>query len=213
MIRILRAAMRLYPAWWRRRYAREFEALLDDMNAGPRELFDVLKGALAMRVKSVGAIPVIGALAGALAGGAMVMWEPDRFASTAIISVEATDSAFAQDVRSSVQKALAQSEGSRGAASVVMAARSTSPAAVQVTYVDRDPAQALRVTESLATAMTTGSARLSGSTRILSGPQLPTSPVERDYQTNVAWGGGIGLVAGALMLAVRRVRRAPPSAG
>ena len=51
MKRLIRLASRLYPSSWRRRYAREFEALLDDVKPGPRQLFDVLKGAIAMRVR------------------------------------------------------------------------------------------------------------------------------------------------------------------
>ena len=51
MKRLIRLASLLYPSSWRRRYAREFEALLDDVKPGPRQLFDVLKGAIAMRVR------------------------------------------------------------------------------------------------------------------------------------------------------------------
>jgi hypothetical protein len=51
MKRLIRLASWLYPSSWRRRYAREFEALLDDVKPGPRQLFDVLKGAIAMRVR------------------------------------------------------------------------------------------------------------------------------------------------------------------
>jgi hypothetical protein len=43
-------AMQIYPASWRNRYGIEFRALLDDVNPGWREFFDVLKGALKMRM-------------------------------------------------------------------------------------------------------------------------------------------------------------------
>jgi hypothetical protein len=52
MKRLIRLASWLYPSSWRRRYAREFEALLDDVKPGPRQLLDVLKGAIAMRVRT-----------------------------------------------------------------------------------------------------------------------------------------------------------------
>ena len=51
MKRLIRLASWFCPSSWRRRYAREFEALLDDVKPGPRQLFDVLKGAIAMRVR------------------------------------------------------------------------------------------------------------------------------------------------------------------
>ena len=140
MKRLLRAAMHLYPAWWRRRYAREFEALLDDLNAGPRELFNVLNGAIAMQLKSFGAVPVVCAVAGSLVGTAMTMRAPDQFASTAIIRVDAADTAFVAELRRSLDEALVQSQGDRAATSVVMAQSRTNPAAIQVTYhPDREP--------------------------------------------------------------------------
>jgi len=37
MRRATRWAMWLYPSAWRKRYAREFEALLDDVGPGPRD--------------------------------------------------------------------------------------------------------------------------------------------------------------------------------
>jgi hypothetical protein len=51
MKRLMRLASWLYPSSWRRRYAREFKALLDDVKPGPLQLFDVLKGAIAMQVR------------------------------------------------------------------------------------------------------------------------------------------------------------------
>ena len=211
MRRLLRAAVYLYPAWWRRRYAREFEALLDDMDAGWRELFNVVKGALAMRVTSLGAIPVVCALAGALVGGVMAVRTPERFASTALIRVNAPDGAFAEELRGSLDEALAASDGSRESASVAMIRGRSPHTAVKLTYVDGDPARALRVTRSLTAAMTTGSARWAGSTEIIAGPQLPTSPIRPPYETTITWGGGIGLLAGALLLLVQRSRRSSPT--
>ena len=42
--------MQIYPASWRNRYGIEFRALLDDVNPGWREFFDILKGAVKMRM-------------------------------------------------------------------------------------------------------------------------------------------------------------------
>jgi hypothetical protein len=60
---LCRFAARLYPSWWRRRYATEFEALLEDVTPGWRALFDVITGALTMQIKTPGTIPVVCALA------------------------------------------------------------------------------------------------------------------------------------------------------
>jgi hypothetical protein len=38
MKRLVRLAARLYPTWWRRRYAAEFEALLEDVTPTGRLL-------------------------------------------------------------------------------------------------------------------------------------------------------------------------------
>ncbi len=43
---------RLYPAWWRRRYAREFDALIEDARPGPAGALDILKGAALMQLTS-----------------------------------------------------------------------------------------------------------------------------------------------------------------
>ena len=43
---LIRCAAWLYPPRWRRRYGVEFDALLEDVRPGWRELLNVLKGAL-----------------------------------------------------------------------------------------------------------------------------------------------------------------------
>jgi hypothetical protein len=83
-------AARLYPAKWRERYAEEFEALLEDHNAGWREFADVLREAFKMQVTSAavywklaGAI----AVAGAIVGAAISFGVPRLYNSTAVIRV------------------------------------------------------------------------------------------------------------------------------
>jgi hypothetical protein len=63
MKRLLGVAARLYPSWWRQRYESEFDALLEDVRPGWRELRDVITGALTMQIKTVGTIPVVCAAA------------------------------------------------------------------------------------------------------------------------------------------------------
>jgi uncharacterized protein involved in exopolysaccharide biosynthesis len=48
----VRLASHLYPASWRRRYATEFDAMLDEMDASWKDVFDILKGAVNMQVTS-----------------------------------------------------------------------------------------------------------------------------------------------------------------
>ena len=41
MKRVLRLLARLYPAWWRSRYGKELEALLEDAGSGRRDAWDL----------------------------------------------------------------------------------------------------------------------------------------------------------------------------
>ena len=50
MRRCIRPAARLYPHVWRARYGEEFDALLEDARASPREFVDVLTGAAKMQL-------------------------------------------------------------------------------------------------------------------------------------------------------------------
>ena len=51
MMRILRAAYRLYPRWWWQRYGAELEALVDDGHAGWAAIADLVFGAVAVRLR------------------------------------------------------------------------------------------------------------------------------------------------------------------
>jgi hypothetical protein len=52
MKRWIRWAACLYPASWRERYGARFDALLEDAGSGWSDWFDVLRGAMAMRMTS-----------------------------------------------------------------------------------------------------------------------------------------------------------------
>lgn len=49
MKRYIRFASYIYPAAWRRRYATEFDAMLDQLDADWHDVFDTLKGAITMQ--------------------------------------------------------------------------------------------------------------------------------------------------------------------
>jgi capsular polysaccharide biosynthesis protein len=78
----------LYPAAWRERYGDEFSALLEDVKPGWRALFDVLRGALKMRLTSVATYWKLGAgfaIAGLLAATIASFLIPKEYVSTAVL--------------------------------------------------------------------------------------------------------------------------------
>lgn len=218
MNRLIRLAVRLYPSWWRQRYACEFNALLEDVKPGWCQLFDVLKGALTMQIQTLGTIPVVCALAGATIGAIVALRTPEVFASSATIHLNAGDlanpsSATAQDLRVSVQQALGASSGTRKAFSVTFVAGDSAHTTLKVTYLDRDPAQAQRVAEKLTAAIANENRERPVTTTVIEAPGLPTLPIEPDYPMTVAAGSGVGLVAGGVILLFLRARRRPADAG
>jgi hypothetical protein len=219
MTRLFRLAVRLYPAWWRRRYARELEALLEDMQPGWRGLFDVVMGAFAMQITTVRSIPVVCALAGAVVGGVLVARTPDVFASSATLRLDVRDAAtgdaaFGEEIRGTIDQALVAANGSRAATSVVMAQqRSSSPArTIRLTYSDTDPAQARRVAAALTAALASERKAWLASSQVLSPPDLPAAPIEADYLLPVGSGAAAGLLAGGLAVLLLRSRRRPGNA-
>jgi hypothetical protein len=89
MRRLLRLAARIYPAAWRDRYGIEFQALLDDMKPGWRDILNVLNGGVQMRLKRANPALTVAvfAMLGALAAGVVAYSASARFASTGTISV------------------------------------------------------------------------------------------------------------------------------
>ncbi len=143
--------MRLYPSWWRHRYSCEFEALLEDVQPGWRELSDVVRGALTMQIKTP--VTVVCALAVAIAGGLVAMRTPDVFASSATIrlgrgDIASTEPARAEELRISVDKALAASRGTREATLVSPRRGDSAQTTLKLPFLHSDPAQAQRVAES-----------------------------------------------------------------
>lgn len=89
MRRLIRFAAYLYPAAWRNRYAREFDALLDDVNPRATDVLNVMGGALKMQLtqgsfwKFVAGFALVGALAGSAVG---VFGMPDKYQVTGVLS-------------------------------------------------------------------------------------------------------------------------------
>lgn len=78
MKRLIRLASKLYPQLWWKRYGDEFHALLEDLNPQWRDVFDVLKGAMAMQITTWILIGVAFAGTGALAGAAFFFFAHHR---------------------------------------------------------------------------------------------------------------------------------------
>ncbi len=82
------AARLLYPSPWRKRYGTEFQALLEDVNPGWRELFDVLGGALKMQLTTGATYWKLGAafmIAGALIATVASFALTKEYTSTAVL--------------------------------------------------------------------------------------------------------------------------------
>jgi hypothetical protein len=102
MRRLIRLAIYLYPAAWRKRYAREFDALLEDVSPRRTDVLNVLGGALKMQLTQghFWKIAVGFALAGALIAGA-VGWfgMPDKYSVTGVFSMPAAATQAESNVR------------------------------------------------------------------------------------------------------------------
>src|ERR1035438_9844257 len=84
-------AVRLYPAAWRARYGEELDALLEDAGPGGGDLWDIVRGALFMRMTSLSFWKILAgcALAGVLAAGIWSVTVPERYVSTAVMRIDA----------------------------------------------------------------------------------------------------------------------------
>ena len=89
MKRLFDLAARLYPRDWRDRYGLEFQALLDDMKPGWRDIADVLAGGLQMHVRRAhpAVIAATVGIIGACAAGVVAVSMADRFISTGTMNV------------------------------------------------------------------------------------------------------------------------------
>jgi hypothetical protein len=84
--------IKLYPAWWRMRYGKELEALLDD--SGSRDVWDLFRGALEMQMSrwSFGRIVTVCGIAGLVPAGIVAfLLMPYPYRSTATLKVTPLD--------------------------------------------------------------------------------------------------------------------------
>jgi len=110
MKRVLRFLIYLYPAWWRRRYGRELEALLEDSGSRWRDVWDLFWGAMQMQMSkwTFGAIVLACGIAGLALAGALAYSMPYQYQSTAILKVPAaeTDTLLPETATAALSRAL-----------------------------------------------------------------------------------------------------------
>jgi hypothetical protein len=90
MKRVVRFLIHLYPAWWRRRYGQELEALLEDSGSGSRDVWDLFRAAMEMQMKtwSFGRIVMVCGIAGLVLSGAVAFSRPYQYRSLATLKAE-----------------------------------------------------------------------------------------------------------------------------
>jgi hypothetical protein len=185
MTSLMRFAVSLYPARWRARYGREFEALIEDMDPGWPGLWNIAQGGLVMRLTSIGPIPVCVALAGFLVGGVVATNTRDLYRSTATVTLKASDP---QRVRAMLSKTFGPGShpglGMEKAAWIRVAVDERGPAQkdgatrLVVASGDEDAVKAQRVTQRLVDLVAKAAAAQAASPlrfETISAPNLPTS--------------------------------------
>ena len=87
MKRVIRFLIHLYPAWWRRRYGRELEALLED--SGSRDVWDLFRAAMEMQMKtwSFGRIVTLCGIAGVMLASVVAFSMPYQFRSITVLRI------------------------------------------------------------------------------------------------------------------------------
>src|SRR5580658_885211 len=91
----VRLASHFYPASWRRRYATEFDAMLDQVDADWKDFFDILKGALTMQFTSwnLKSIVLTFAVIGVVIAAAAAFSIPTEYQSTTVLRLSAAGGA------------------------------------------------------------------------------------------------------------------------
>lgn len=220
---LLRAAVRLYPRAWRHRYGEEFDALIEDLTPRWRYVANIVIGALIMQISRLALVPVALAVAGAGAGAAVSLAMPPVYASSSWVLVQVPGTGDdagerGQRIRAAIDAALQKTAFDKKAISVtqrgepgrdpvmleVSASAGTAPAAQQA---------AVKALGSIIDAnfVNANQDRRAGvQFRAVQPPDLPKA-AQRDTTRNGAVGGGLGLLAGALVALVAHRRRRTPA--
>jgi hypothetical protein len=192
---LLHAGARLYPARWRARYGREFEALLDQLEPDWSAALDVLFGAMTMQIQRPGIMMLMCAGLGAALAGAASLRLPDAYSSSAILRLPSSDESFLKRMD---QVAAAESPTVKATAALWIEEpdATTRSTMLTVKFADRNEGKAREVTERLLTNVLAANGLAAVAIRTArSGPNRPV----------IAGGGAvIGLLFGAFAMRFRR---------
>lgn len=230
---LARLAMRLYPAWWRRRYGPELQALMEDTGPTWRTVLDVGKEGLVMQLRDFRSplYLVIGcALLGAGVGAAVFAATPPRWAFASSIEVQSpsespetrlralASGAFSDDNLGRVVERFGLYRGGQNGQALADAhhqfrsdiALALTPAGFQISFSYPDEDKARRVVDHLSGLLIDANLRVSGSERyLIKGPPRQSS-ARPGVMKITSVGMGAGLLVG-ILVAVWRRRRTPVS--
>jgi hypothetical protein len=170
----------LYPRCWRGRYGGELETLIEDSrHAGWRELFDVLKGALAMNTRELSPASVLGGfvLAGTAIAGLAWAAIPNGYRSTAAVA------------------------GSPDAMPELVLRT-----AFALSFEDGDAAQARKVVDGLQARIIQRLHENGFAAHLLDAANLPRRPLSPQWPPILGVGCAAGFACGAMALAWKRRR-------
>jgi hypothetical protein len=191
---LLHAGVRLYPARWRARYGREFEALLDQLEPDWRAALDVFCGAMTMQIQRPGILIVMCAALGGALAGAVSLRLPDTYSSSAILRLSSSDESFLERMD---QVAAAESPTVKATAALWIEEpdATTRSTMLTVKFADRNERKAREVTERLLTNVLAANGVAPVTIRTArSGPNRPAIG---------AGGAAIGLLFGAFAMRFR----------
>jgi hypothetical protein len=205
---LVRVLCALYPQGWRRRYGREFAALVEDVGIDWRTVLDVLKGAIVMRVRSGVVVFVACALAGLAVGALWSLRLPALYAATATVRMQprADDRGepAVREVQAALDPILRSHPDARRKTTVEL---SPGDAVLRVSYAAADAAEAQRVTNELAMAIAAGN-----TANVIAPPELPTSATRAGMWESSLVGGLAGALAGVAIFVIASRRSRPHSA-
>ncbi|MCU1237603.1 MAG: lipopolysaccharide biosynthesis [Candidatus Solibacter sp.] len=221
----IRLAAQLYPRPWRERYGPEFDALLDDTAAGPREFVDVITSAFTMQLfkgdywKFAAGM----ALAGVLVAAAISFALPSRYVSTATVPIRNTE-LVEREVQAALSRASLAEIIQRPSLDLYRGERARIPmedvihemrnrdiqvrqsgAELRISYASPDPRKAQAVTSALATRFASiwpdAPPTSDLAFEVPEPASLPVKPVAPNRLAFLSAGLGAGVVVGLLAAA------------
>jgi hypothetical protein len=233
MKHLLLFLVRLYPAWWRRRYGRELEVLLEDSGSGSRDVWDLFRAAMEMQMKtwSFGRIVTVCGIVGLVLAAAVAYSMPYRYQSTAVLKMTPADSeAFAGLAQKAItrwvltdiinkenlyirERADAPFEEALDRMRRAIRIRPVAQDLAQVSFAYEDPVHAQRVSQELVTRIIADNVttRVNPSGLVIE-LAVPADRPKKQFENKRLGLAGLGLPAGLLVgvvLALILRRRTP----